>query len=515
MNGAENAIRLARDAGIEVCFANPGTTEIAFVTALDAVPGVRAILGLFEGVCTGAADGYGRLRDQPALTLLHLGPGFANGIANLHNARRARSPVVNLVGDHATWHRPHDAPLSSDIVSLAKPVSAWVRTVASARDLATDLADAVAAAARPPGQVATLIVPADCQVEPGGKPRGQVAIAVGEAETVDAGTVQAVATRLRESNRPALLLGARALRRDGLRSAARVAAATGARLLCPTFPARLTRGAGLPRLERLPYFPEQAIESLKEIDALILAGAGPPVSFFGYPGIPSRLEAPGSIVLLAEPDHDATRALEDLADTLDAPRNPPLPPEAPRPDAPTGELNPASLGAALALRQPEDAIVVDEGNTSGLPYFGAAESSPPHDYLALTGGAIGQGLPCATGAAVACPDRPVIALQADGSALYTLQALWTQVREGLNVVTVLCSNRSYRILQVELARAGVAEPGPKARALTDLSRPTIEWTALARGMGVPAARVETSEELLAQLDVAFREPGPRFIEVVL
>ncbi len=513
MNGAESAIRLARDAGIEVCFANPGTTELAFVTALDAVPGVRAILGLFEGVCTGAADGYGRMRDQPALTLLHLGPGFANGIANLHNARRARSPVVNLVGDHATWHRPHDPPLTSDIVSLAQPVSAWVRTVCSSEDLAADFAEAVAAAARPPGQVATLIVPADCQVEPAGKGRGRCAME--KPQGIDPETVQAVATRLRESPSPALLLGARALRRDGLRSAARVAAATGTRLLCPTFPARLARGAGLPRLERLPYFPEPAIESLKGVDTLILAGAGPPISFFGYPGVPSRLEAPGSLVTLAEPDQDATQALEDLADALDAPRKPPTPPDLPRPDPPVGDLNPANLGAALALRQPEGAIVVDEGATSGLPYFGAAESSPPHDYLALTGGAIGQGLPCATGAAVACPDRPVIALQADGSALYTLQALWTQVREGLNVVTLLCSNRSYRILQLELARAGVAEPGPKARALTDLSRPAIEWTALARGFGMPAARVETSEDLLAQLDLAFREPGPRLIEVVL
>jgi acetolactate synthase-1/2/3 large subunit len=513
MNGAESLVRLAREAGVEVCFANPGTTELPLVTAFDAVAGVRAVLGVFEGVCTGAADGYGRMADRPALTLLHLGPGFANGIANLHNARRARSPVVNLIGDHATWHRAHDAPLSADIVSLARPVSAWVKTARASKDLAADFAEAVAAASRPPGQVATLIVPSDCQWEAAGRLVHPKPVAV--APRVEPARVEAVARRLRRSTAPALLLGARAPRRQGLHAAARIAAATGARLLCPTFPARLTRGAGLPPLERLPYFPEQAIESLAGFDTLVVAGTVPPVSFFGYPGVPSRLEAPESLVTLADVDEDAVAALEDLAEALTAPRRASAPPDLPRPEPPTGALSPAALGAALALRQPEGAIVVDEGATSGLPYFLAAQSAPPHAYLALTGGAIGQGLPCATGAAVACPDRKVIALQADGSALYTLQALWTQAREGLDVVTLLCANRAYRILQVELARAGVAEPGPAARSLTDLSHPAIEWTAIARGMGVPAARVETAEALLAQLDAAFREPGPRFIEAVL
>ncbi|MDH3213459.1 MAG: acetolactate synthase large subunit [Myxococcales bacterium] len=513
MNGAESLVQLAREAGVEVCFANPGTTELPLVNAFDSVAGVRAVLGVFEGVCTGAADGYGRMADRPALTLLHLGPGFANGIANLHNARRARSPVVNLIGDHATWHRAHDAPLSSDIVSLARPVSAWVETARASKDLAADFAEALAAASQPPGQVATLIVPADCQWEAAGPPARPQPIAA--APRVESARVEAVARRLRSSTAPALMLGARAPRRRGLHAAARIAAATGARLLCPTFPARLTRGAGLPHLERLPYFPEQAIESLAGVDTLVVAGTGPPVSFFGYPGVPSRLEAPESLVTLAEADEDAVAALEDLAEALTAPRRAPAPPDLPRPESPTGALSPATLGAALALRQPEGAIVVDEGATSGLPYFLAAQSAPPHAYLALTGGAIGQGLPCATGAAVACPDRKVIALQADGSALYTLQALWTQAREGLDVVTLLCANRAYRILQVELARAGVAEPGPAARALTDLSHPAIEWTAIARGLGVPAARVETAEALLAQLDAAFREPGPRFIEAVL
>jgi acetolactate synthase-1/2/3 large subunit len=513
MNGAESTFQLAANAGIDICFANPGTTEMPFVTALDRISGIRAVLGLFEGVCTGAADGYGRMAERPALTLLHLGPGFANGIANLHNARRAGSPVVNLIGDHATWHRHHDAPLTSDVESLARPVSAWVRTSRTAEGLSRDFADALAAASTPPGQVATLIVPADCQWEEASAPPRVPSPP--RAPAVDRARIENAAARLRESRAPALLLGAHATREPGLRAAARVASATGARLFCPTFPARVARGAGMPRVERLPYFPEQAIEVLSDIDALLLVGATPPVSFFGYPGVPSRLESEGSLFPFVATGEDTLTALDSLADALDAPATAEPAPDAAPPDRPTGALTPAGLGAALARLQPEGAIVVDEGATSGLPYYVAAESAPPHDYLALTGGAIGQGLPCATGAALACPDRQVVALQADGSAMYTLQSLWTQAREGLDVVTILCSNRSYRILQLELARAGVAEPGPAARTLTDLSRPDIDWVSLATGLGVPATRVETAEQLWDQLTNAFTEPGPRLLEAAL
>jgi len=513
MNGAECLVRTARAAGLEICFANPGTTELPLVAALDREPGIRAVLGLFEGVCTGAADGYARMADRPALTLLHLGPGFANGIANLHNARRARSPVVNLIGDHASWHLPYDAPLTSDIVSLARPVSAWVRTSRSSKELAGDVAEAISAAWRPPGQVATLIAPADCQWDPADGPARP-----GPREGLprpDAGTVEAVARRLRESARPALLLGLGALREAGLRAAARVAAATGAALLCEVFPTRIERGAGLPRVEKLPYFPEQAQQRLAACDSLVLAGARAPVSFFGYPGVASRLAPEGAEMLLATPDQDAAAALGDLADALGAPARTPAPPDLPLPAAPSGALTPATLGAVLARLQPEGAIVVDEGATSGLPYFLAAEAAPPHAYLTLTGGAIGQGLPCATGAALACPQRKVIALQADGSGFYTLQALWTQAREQLDVVTLICANRSYRILQVELARAGIAEPGPNARSLTDLSHPAADWTALARGFGVPATRAQTAEELAQALAAALASPGPALIEAIL
>jgi acetolactate synthase-1/2/3 large subunit len=513
MNGAEALLRTAVSAGAEVCFANPGTTELPLVAALDSVPGVRAVLGLFEGVCTGAADGYARMRGRPALTLLHLGPGFANGIANLHNARRARSPIVNLIGDHATWHLASDAPLTSDIESLARPVSAWVHTCRSSAELASDFATAWAVASTRPGRVATLIAPSDCQWNDAEGPAKMVASE--PAATVDDAKIAATVEELTRASRPALFLGARALRADALRTAWSIASATGARLLCETFPARLERGADLPNVERLPYFPDQAAASLANVDALVLVGAREPVAFFGYEDATSRLPPKDAkIVTLSSPEENCEDALAALREALHAPR--PAASKAPDlPERPTGPLNPSTLGAVLATLQPEGAIVVDEGATSGLPYFNAATAAPAHTYLALTGGAIGQGLPCATGAAIACPDRKVVALQADGSALYTMQALWTQAREGLDVVTLLCANHSYRILQIELARAGISEPGAAARSLTDLSQPRVDWVALASGFGVPASRVDTTEALRSTLGAAFAERGPRLIEVAL
>ena len=512
MNGAESLMRTAAAAGIEVCFANPGTTEMPLVAALDAVPEVRAVLGLFEGVCTGAADGYARMARKPALTLLHLGPGFANGIANLHNARRAHSPLVNLIGDHATWHLAHDAPLTSDIASLAAPVSGWLRRATSATQLGRDLADACAAACEPPGQVATLIVPHDCQWEDARGPARPRTVPV--PASVDGAIVDGVAEQLRSDGATALLLGGGALGERGLRAAGQIAAVSGCALFCETFPALLARGAGLPPVARLPYFPEQASEALARFETLVLAGARDPVSFFATRGAPSRL-APEScrVVTLADARSHAVGALEALSDALGASRR--EFPVAPRlePARPTGPLDPVAAGAILASLLPEGAIVVDEAVTSGLPFFLKSEVALPFSYLSLTGGAIGQGLPCATGAAIACPGRKVIAFQADGSGLYSLQALWTQSREGLDVITLICANRSYRILQIELARAGIAEPGPQARALTDLSHPEIDWCALSQGLGVPASRAERAEDLQAALETALAEPGPRLIEL--
>jgi acetolactate synthase I/II/III large subunit len=513
VNGAESLIRTAVRAGVDLCLANPGTTEMQLVAALDAVPGVRAVLGLFEGVCTGAADGYARMTGRPALTLVHLGPGFANGIANLHNARRAHSPVVNLIGDHASWHLAADAPLTSDIASLARPVSGWVHTSASAKDLAADGAAAIAAALDAPGQVASLIVPQECAWEEGSGP--VAAVAPRPRTAVAEERIAAAAEALTRGAAAALFLGGAALRAPALRAAGRIAAATGCALIHETFFARIERGAGLPPIERLPYFPEQGAERLASLAELVRVGAREPVAFFGYPGLPSGLCGEATrVTTLAEVADDVVAALEALVERVKAPARVAVPTPQ-RVGLPSGALTVGALGQCLASLQPEGAIVVDEGATSGLAYFALAAAAPPHDTLSLTGGAIGQGLPSAVGAALACPDRKVIAFQADGGGMYTLQALWTCARESLDVVAVIASNRAYRILQVELGRAGIAEPGPQARALTDLSHPELDWVSLARGLGVPATRADTAETFAAAFRRALSEPGPCLIEAVI
>ena len=515
MNGARSLLSTLVDAGVDVCFANPGTSEMHFVAALDDVPAMRGVLCLFEGVVTGAADGYGRVAGRPAATLLHLGPGLGNGLANLHNARRARTPLVNIVGDHASYHARYDAPLQSDIASIAGAVSGWYRSTARADDVAADAADAVAAAQGPPGCVATLVLPADASWSESStgphRPRPR-----GRASVVPDDTVEEVAKALRSGERAALLLGGSALRANGLRAASRVAATAGAALLGETFPANLERGAGIPAVDRLAYLSEMAQAQLDGVHHLVLVDAAAPVSFFAYPGKASNLVPDGCTVhTLARPGEDAAAALEALAEVLGAPEDAAVLAPTGRPDRPTGAVTTETLAAAIGATLPEGTIVVDEGNTSGLFVPGATAGAPRHDWLTLTGGAIGIGLPMATGAAVAAPDRPVLCLQADGSAMYTLQALWTQARENLNVTTVLLSNRSYAILNMELHRVGADAGGPLARRLLDLTDPELDFCDLARGMGVPARRVENAEDLVAALQTGFTGPGPNLIEVSL
>jgi acetolactate synthase I/II/III large subunit len=515
VNGARALLATLVDAEVDVCFANPGTSEMHFVAALDDVPAMRGVLCLFEGVVTGAADGYGRVAGRPAATLLHLGPGLGNGLANLHNARRARTPLVNIVGDHATYHARYDAPLQSDIASIAGPVSGWFRSTARADDVAGDAADAVAAAWGPPGCVATLVLPADASwSESATGPSSPKAR--GRASVVPGDTVDEVAKALRSGERTALLLGGSALRPEGLQAASRVATATGAALLGETFPANLARGAGIPAVERLAYLAEMAQAQLDGVGHLVLVDAASPVSFFAYPDKASDLVPPGCAVhTLARPGEDAGGALEALADALGAPGDGGLPAPFGRPDRPAGAVTTESLAAAVGAVLPEGAIVVDEGNTAGLFVPAATAGAPRHDWLTLTGGAIGIGLPMATGAAVAAPERPVLCLQADGSAMYTVQALWTQAREGLNVTTLVLSNRSYAILNMELHRVGADAGGPRARRLLDLTDPELDFCDIARGMGVPARRVENAEDLTAALAAGFAEPGPGLIEVLL
>lgn len=514
MKGAEVLLRTLLNSGVEVCFANPGTSEMQFVAAIDRVAGMRSVLALFEGVATGAADGYARMSDRPACTLLHLGPGLANGMANLHNAWRAQVPLVNLVGDHATYHRQFDAPLTSDIVSYARPASGWIRSSAQASDLGTDAREAVAAAMRPPGQVATLIVPADCSWDEGGEPGPAAENPGWRRPSHDA--VVSVARALHSGGEALILMNGRVLRAATLELAGRVAAATGARLLCDTFTARLQRGAGRVPLERMPYLAEQAAEILAPVQHLVLIGTRPPVSFFAYPDKPSWLTPRGCQVHeLATAEEDPHEALEGVLDELGARGVTARLQEAGIPEPGAGELTAGTVARSIAAFLPEQAIVSDEAATSGLPLAAATASAPPHDWLSLTGGAIGQGLPVATGAALACPGRKVICLQADGGAMYTIQALWTQAREGLDVTTVIYANRKYRILQFELMRVGVEQPGPKAAAMLDLDRPPLDFVALARGLGVPAARAETIDEFNRLFAAAMREPGPRLIEVPL
>ena len=510
MNGAQSLLQTAVAGGVEVCFANPGTTEMHLVDALDRVSGVRAVLGLFEGVVTGAADGYGRMADKPALTLLHLGPGFANGIANLHNARRARTPIVNLIGHHATWQRNYDPPLNSDVETLAAPVSGWQRTSASADELARDVAEAVAASRIHPGQIATLVVPGDCQWEEThdrvvpipGIPGAQVAPAA----------VESAAAAIRQGS-ALILLGGHGVRQRGLKAAGRIAKGTGTRLASETFAARMERGPHVPAVDRVPYFPEQAGDFFAGVSRVVLAGALDPVAFFGYKdGRRRMLDENVEVVTLATPLEDTRSALEALADLLEV-GNDFDAPSLERPPSPTGPLSPSSIAYALAAHLPENAIVVDEGVTSAGGFYPVTKTAPAHTYLNLTGGAIGWGLPCSAGAAIACPDRKVITLEGDGSGLYTVQALWTIAREGLDVVSVVFANDLYRILQVELTRSGVEEPGPQSLALTELAKPTIDWVSLATGMGVPAESVTTAEELSTAFEAAIAEDGPRVIEV--
>ncbi|WP_300015683.1 acetolactate synthase large subunit [Pseudonocardia sp.] len=510
MNGADSLLRTLVDSGVEVCFANPGTSEMHFVAALDGEPRMRPVLTLFEGVATGAADGYARMAGRPAATLLHLGPGLGNGLANLHNARRAGTPLVCVVGDHATDHAPLDAPLQSDIAAVAGSVSGWVRHSASPAAVGADAADAVAAARR--GQVATLVLPADVSWGAGG--RAAAPVAAPAPDRVDPDALTAAARALRGGEPAVLLIGGDATRADGLAAANRVAAATGARLLAETFPTRLERGAGVAPVARLAYLGDAARHQLGGARHLVLVGTRSPVTFFGYPGRDGDLVPDGCAVHPV--GGPPARALAELADLL-APGTSAGVAAQRRPDLPTGELTVATAAAVVGALLPEGAIVVDEAITSGLGLPDATAGAPRHDWLTLTGGAIGYGLPAATGAAVACPDRPVWCLQADGSAMYTISALWTHAREGLDVTTVIYHNSAYAILRMELAAVGArgGAGGTASAGLFDLGRPELDFTALARGMGVPAVRVRTAEELAAALRRADAEPGPHLVEAML
>ena len=512
MNGADALITTLADNGVTACFANPGTSEMQFVAALDREPRMRSILCLFEGVATGAADGYGRMTGTPACTLLHLGPGYANGAANLHNARRAFTPTVNIIGDHATDHRQYDAPLNSDIAALARPNALWVKSADSADAVGPLAAEAVAASFGAPGGAACLILPADSAwnlthtVGP--------VVARPWPKAPDPAQVALVATALKAAERPVLLLGSAACGEAGVAAAGRIAA-TGVRVLTDTFTARQARGEGRFRPDKLPYFGEAALKDLHGVDLMVLVGTLEPVAFFAYPDRPSVLVPEGCATLtLSDRGTNAAAALNALADALDAPAAGATEPYAP-PPAPAGKLDAWAMGASIARHMPAGAIISDDAVTAGLPIFTQTRNARAHDWLSLTGGAIGQGIPLAIGAAVACPDRKVLALSGDGAGMYTVQGLWTIAREKLDVTVVVFANHAYRILGIEMGRTGGGEPGPAASRLLDLSDPRIDWVAVAGGLGMPAERVETAEAFDEAMARAMRETGPRFIEAAM
>ncbi len=514
MNGAESLVRTLVASEVDVCFANPGTSEMHFVAALDKVVGMGCVLGLFEGVVTGAADGYYRMAGKPAATLLHLGPGLGNGLANLHNARKAQSGIVNIVGEHASYHIGHNAPLTSDIEGVARPMSDWVRTSKSSRDIASVGARAVEAARTAPGQIATLILPADTAWHEADGPA--LARAPAPRATVLADAVNAAAAALRQPN-AALLLGGAGVHTRALEWAGRIAQATGCRVVSEYGNARTERGAGRVATQRVPYVVDAALKALGDLRSIVLAGSRPPVSFFAYPGKPS-LQAPTACVFtrLAGVEEDIEGALEALADLLGARALVPahlarLDP----PGLPSGKLSQEGIAAVLGALMPENAIVVDESVSTGRGFAALTTHAQPHDWLNVMGGAIGFALPTSVGAAIACPRRKVITLEGDGSAMYTLQALWTMARESLDVTILVFANRSYNILRGELTNVGAGAPGQRATDMLTLDRPDLDWQSLARGHGVEAGQAGTLDELATQMHRGLASSGPYLIEVLL
>lgn len=513
MNGAENLLRSLHGAGVDVCFANPGTSEMQFVDALDRTRLMHCVLGLFEGVVSGAADGYARMARKPAVTLLHLAPGLANAGANLHNARKARTPILNLVGDHAQRHLRYEAPLTADVPGTAAVFSDWVRTVRSTDTIAGDAMDALAAAWGHPGQVSTLIVPADIGWDEGGTTEPAERAKAQQPRALDGDMLRRAGAAL--GPEAVILCGGGVLETpEALKRLSDIAAATGTAVLATGPLRRAERGAGHFELPRIPYPVDDALAALSGFRRAILIEALPPVAFFAYPDRPSLLLPERcEIIPLADFDQDGLAAAEALAQEVGA-KPQPLTATHPCPAPVSGPMTDEALSAAIAAALPEGAIVVDESLTSANSVAALSTGAPAMSWLAITGGAIGIGIPLATGAAVACRDRPVISLQADGSAMYTLQALWTQAREELNVTTIIFANHGYQILKHELFKVG-ANPGPEALNMLELNRPELNFVDLARGMGVPGKRVSDPLDLYQSIKDASREPGPFLIEVML
>ncbi|MEO6841204.1 MAG: acetolactate synthase large subunit [Bradyrhizobium sp.] len=515
MNGAESLVRTLVAGGVDVCFANPGTSEMHFVAALDRVEGMRCVLGLFEGVVTGAADGYFRMKGSPASTLLHLGPGLANGLANLHNAKKAHSGIVNIVGQHAVYHINYNAPLTSDIEGLARPMSAWVRTSPDAKSVASDGAAAIAAAKSAPPQIATLILPADTAWN---EADGIAEVPVdSQRVSYSPQAVDQAARILRNDPEHTLvLMTGSGLTAEALALAEQIAGKTGCKVMGQTYHPRMARGQGRFSIDRIPYVIELALPILKNFKHIVLVEANDPVAFFAYPNKPSMLKAEGTDVhRMTSWGENSVAALQALASAVGAKPSDVKPQKLMELSKPTGALTHASIAQAIAMAIPENAIIVDESITTGRGFFPPTAAAKPHDWLQNMGGSIGFSTPVATGAAVACPDRKVICMVGDGSAMYTIQSLWTQARENLNVLTIVFANRIYQILRGEFDGVGAGAPGQRAMDMLKIDGPTIDFVALAKGMGVSARSVDNVDDFVKALEEGVAEKGPRLIEVVM
>ncbi len=514
MNGAESLVRTLKLGGVDVCFTNPGTSEMHFVAALDRTNALRCVLGLQENVVTGAADGYARMAGRPAATLLHLGPGLANGLANLHNASKAGTGIVNIVGEHATYHIEYDAPLTADIEGIARPVSEWVKTSPTAEGVAADGAEAVRQANTHPGRVATLILPANTAWGEGSEPVPAPIANSPAAPSEDA--VEKAAKALSSGEPAGLYLKGKVLREPGITLAGKIAAKTGCKLYAPTSNARIDRGAGRVAVERVPYVVDLAMERLAPLQHMIGIGDAEPVAFFAYPDKPSRVLPDGCAVQhLAKLDEDGICVLEMLVDALDAHNEVPDVVERREADLPTGALDQDTIAATVAALLPAEAIVIDESVSSGRQLNWQTAGAAPHSWLSICGGAIGIGLPLAAGAGIACPERKVVGLQADGSGMYSLQALWTMARENVDATIVIYANRAYRILQGEMTAVGIDEPGPVARDMFGLDRPDLDWVSLAKGMGVDGERVDDTDSFIKAFQRGLAVEGPYVVEAVI
>jgi acetolactate synthase-1/2/3 large subunit len=514
LTGADALVHTLIGSGVTTCFANPGTSEMHFVAALDRIPGIKCVLGLHENVVTGMADGYFRVTGKPAATLLHCGPGLANGIANLHNARRAGAGIVNIVGDHAIAHVPFDSPLTADVMALAGSCSDWIAASASPRAIGPDAARAVQAAGAGYGNVATLVLPADVSWSEGaciGAPLDKVAPTLPDPHQIE----RAVAA-IRSGGRVVIVLGAPALVEDAQPLLAGLQAA-GVDLMVSPLAGRQPIGRGRLPLRPVPYSVPAAVAALAPYDHVVLINCPPPTAFFLYPGQPSRVTRPDAqIIGLARAAQDGLAALRALTANLDIGPGE-IPAELPAPACRQGPVTPETLAALVCELMPEDAIIANESLTQGAQFPTHFPRMAPCDLIPMVGGAIGGGLPMATGAAIGAREigqgaRRVVSLQADGSAAYTLQSLWTQAREGLPCTTLLLNNRKYAILIDEYAKVG-ANPGPTAYDMLSLDRPEIDWAGIARSFGVTAFAVHDLDELREAFSTALRHDGPCLLDI--